>query len=1210
SDTGTGSAAGTASFDATTGEMTYTPAASETGEVTLVYEVCNTTVTPNVCDSATVTMKVEPVTTTPPTVDAPVCNPELTMNSWTGGTPTADTTSSASTTSRNGDISATWSSTQASGAPNTITDWRTFSSMRADDGFQGAIQLRSSEPADALTIEFTGGLMTSPHYLLQNFAGDEQATITAKNAAGDTIYPQYTSYTAGTVFGGANKNIVSANGGSNQQVRFTFAEPVSEVKLSYKSIDFDIALSQYGCPSFAITANDDDFTTTPVDANAGGTVGSVIDDDTLTYFTGFSYNQTNAINPNIGTDIRDITLYNTTTAQDGTTTLGVLTGAPASGGISMDANGSLQVAAGTTPGTYEYTYQICDAIDADRCNKAVATVRVDATEVDVSVAATTQAAEDATNGLFTFTIDTALGSDLSIPFTLSGTATDGVDMSTMPTSVTIPTGQTSVTLPVTVTADTLDEMDESVIVTITTGSLSSPNVAFTVSTDTATVMIADDDAPAAPTADSTTVNPDGTVAVNATGIPGNSPSAVDDNGDPIASAVCTPDPIGADGLFTCTLPVGTDVNDVNLAQTNPNGETSGPAPAPLPSGPAAPEVSALSVDANGNNVFDVTNAVPGNSYSVTDADGNVIPCLPDSAQGPSVTCTLPAGTPGPVSVTATDPSGQTTTTTGVTMDDNDGVDAADEQAAVSALEDVLTPAQVAALELNKAAIMPNVAALMDKPNADAKGSGAPSPILVQAPAKSVSGMGCDVPRFTSMKLIQEAESGILGGLGNAGLTYDAPASATYDFPHGLVEFQLECSNPAEADGEKSLVNLVFTGLNPAVPLSAYEIVKLTVNGEYKPAANVVGVTLMADDPALGVVDQVGATLVVTVEVQDDASEGDFLKAGSYEAEGQMKLLDPIGPALRTSTGGVTLDKRVNKSEVAVGDFVRYTLVLEDADDEANGALEIADAFPHSGLSYVDGSAKVTINGTESDVAVAELGNDKTLSMTGLPVVPAGGQLTVTYLAQVNAAASGEYVNKARAGISAALIAAGNYMGATNEATATVKVGEDPILDKLTVIGKVFDDVNANGVQDEGEIGIPGARLVTLKGQIITTDNAGRYHVPAVSAGSRDNGRNFYIKLDVRSLPDGYEETTDNPMVQRVTPGLMTRINFGVRKEGAEEESQESAPEMPQEGPQEVTPDVTQQQEALQETTPVVTENVTQGWLREMTEEVSEVASGW
>ena len=100
---------------------------------------------------------------------------------------------------------------------------------------------------------------------------------------------------------------------------------------------------------------------------------------------------------------------------------------------------------------------------------------------------------------------------------------------------------------------------------------------------------------------------------------------------------------------------------------------------------------------------------------------------------------------------------------------------------------------------------------------------------------------------------------------------------------------------------------------------------------------------------------------------------------------------------------------------------------------------------------------------------------------------------------------------------------------------------------MTVIGKVFNDINGDGRQDAGENGMPHVNIVSLEGLIITTDKFGRFHIPGVSAGPLDRGRNFFLKLDESTLPSGYEMTTENPRVLRITAGLMTRMNFGVRR---------------------------------------------------------------
>ena len=133
---------------------------------------------------------------------------------------------------------------------------------------------------------------------------------------------------------------------------------------------------------------------------------------------------------------------------------------------------------------------------------------------------------------------------------------------------------------------------------------------------------------------------------------------------------------------------------------------------------------------------------------------------------------------------------------------------------------------------------------------------------------------------------------------------------------------------------------------------------------------------------------------------------------------------------------------------------------------------------------------------------------------------------------------GEYVNRA--------LVRNTTTGASisGEATATVRVIPDPDFDCTDVIGKVFDDANMNGEQDSGEKGLLGARVVTARGLIASTDNNGRFHITCAAVPDEDRGSNFILKLDERSLPSGYRLTTENPRVQRATRGKMLRFSFG------------------------------------------------------------------
>ena len=111
---------------------------------------------------------------------------------------------------------------------------------------------------------------------------------------------------------------------------------------------------------------------------------------------------------------------------------------------------------------------------------------------ELSIVATTQAAEDATNGVFTISTTKQFDAPVTVTFTRTGTATSASDFTSIGTSVEFPALSNSVTIPVDVIADNIVESDETVIVTMTGTSNTDVTIAATPN-DHATVTITDDD---------------------------------------------------------------------------------------------------------------------------------------------------------------------------------------------------------------------------------------------------------------------------------------------------------------------------------------------------------------------------------------------------------------------------------------------------------------------------------------------------------------------------------------------------------------------------------------------------------------------------------------------------------------------------------------------------------------------------------------------
>ena len=108
----------------------------------------------------------------------------------------------------------------------------------------------------------------------------------------------------------------------------------------------------------------------------------------------------------------------------------------------------------------------------------------------LSISGTTQAAEDTTDGLFTITADNTVANDTNISFTISGTAAEGVDYSSIGNSVLMPANSSTVTIPIDVIADSSLEGNENVQITLTGTDDTDVTVG---ASNTATIDIIDND---------------------------------------------------------------------------------------------------------------------------------------------------------------------------------------------------------------------------------------------------------------------------------------------------------------------------------------------------------------------------------------------------------------------------------------------------------------------------------------------------------------------------------------------------------------------------------------------------------------------------------------------------------------------------------------------------------------------------------------------
>ena len=257
----------------------------------------------------------------------------------------------------------------------------------------------------------------------------------------------------------------------------------------------------------------------------------------------------------------------------------------------------------------------------------------------------------------------------------------------------------------------------------------------------------------------------------------------------------------------------------------------------------------------------------------------------------------------------------------------------------------------------------------------------------------------------------------------------------------------------------------------------------------------------------------------------------LLRLDNSQLPGSGQLFNnhiPLDPRLG---GAVAVTKTTSLVNVSRGQMIPYTITVSNSFGIDLQDVAVIDRFP-AGFRYVEGSARFNDVQTEPTI----IGRELTWSNLTLPT---DGRHEIRLLLAVGAGVSeGEFTNRAQA-VSALT---GTVM--SEEASATVRLVPDPTFDCTDVTGKVYDDANRNGYQDNGESGLPGIRVVTAQGLSAKTDSYGRYHITCAITPHESRGSNFVLKLDDRSLPSGFRASTRPVQVQRATRGKALRINFG------------------------------------------------------------------
>jgi uncharacterized repeat protein (TIGR01451 family) len=247
---------------------------------------------------------------------------------------------------------------------------------------------------------------------------------------------------------------------------------------------------------------------------------------------------------------------------------------------------------------------------------------------------------------------------------------------------------------------------------------------------------------------------------------------------------------------------------------------------------------------------------------------------------------------------------------------------------------------------------------------------------------------------------------------------------------------------------------------------------------------------------------------------------------------------PLDP----NVGVLMLRKTAGQQLATTGDFVQYTLTLENRSE--NGpitAVQLVDRLP-AGARYRAGSLR--LNGAHiADPALAADGTRFTYTQ---PSIAMGETITLRYVLEYTVAMRGmrDAVNTAQA------FAPGNVR--SNEARSLVRMNDELFSEKGFIVGRVFEgSCDADAREHDG---VANVRVYLEDGRYGVTDDNGHFHFEGLDPGTHT------VQLDKLTLPDYLELAPcadrmghagrDYSQFAELRPGAIWRNDFMLRQKAA------------------------------------------------------------
>ncbi len=283
------------------------------------------------------------------------------------------------------------------------------------------------------------------------------------------------------------------------------------------------------------------------------------------------------------------------------------------------------------------------------------------------------------------------------------------------------------------------------------------------------------------------------------------------------------------------------------------------------------------------------------------------------------------------------------------------------------------------------------------------------------------------------------------------------------------------------------------------------------------------------------------------------SQGFVIIDASY---GGDYILNPDGPLrfdipLDPDTD-IVLSKAADRSYGDVGDFVNYTVTIENRGDVA-APVRLYDTLP-IGFRYVQGTSRTL----QDHIDDPQISGDATMLTFPMGLIRPGETISLDYALEIGPGAPmGDAINQA-----VVLGRDGDQL--SNIARAGIRLREDLIRSRSTIVGRISEK-SCNGDEDwardiERGTGVEGVRLYMETGAYVVSDPDGLFHFEGVTAGTH------VVQVDEETLPQGFElmkceENTRyagamNSKFVDVQGGGIWRANFYLKQTGARAEKVE------------------------------------------------------